>query len=224
MALLQWGDLHLEASRPFILLRSETVKNRKGKPHIIHPDLVEDLKSFKPKAALPGQAVFPEMPDMDDHRALLKAAGVAYVDATGRYADFHSFRKTHGTNLQLAGIHQRTAMEQMRLSSPRLLDHIYTDSSLLQTAEAVAKLDGFADYTKKCDKDLVKVSPDVSVPVQEMDLLAAAQPFHAEGSSPLESSTVPISQEIESGSGGRARSKNQHFSETKYALLRGNQA
>jgi len=209
VALLQWGDFHFEASKPYILLRAETVKNRKGKPHFIHPDLVEDLKAFKPEGALPTDAVFPEMPDMDDHRALLKAAGVPYVDENGRYADFHSFRKTHGTNLQLAGINQRTAMEQMRLSTPRLLDHVYTDCALLETAQAVAKLDGFVEGTKKRDKNSVQTSSEQSVPVPQMDLSGTTQLFHAEDSSPLESNSVSMSQETEKGSEGRARTYDQ---------------
>ncbi len=209
IALLRWDDLHLDGNKPYILLRSEAVKNRRGKPHALHASLVGDLVAFKPSEAKSLDCVFPEIPDMDEHRALLASVGIRYVDEAGRYADFHGFRKTLGTNLQLAGINQRTAMDQMRLSCPRLLDHVYTDAGLLQTAEAVAKLDGFTECTKKCDKTLVQTSSDQSVPVPEMDLSEMTQPFHAQGSSPLESNPVPISQEKGNGSEGRARTYDQ---------------
>jgi integrase len=211
IALLQWGDLHLDAISPHILLRSSTVKNRKGKPHPVHPALIQDLIAFKPKAASARNLVFPDMPTMDQHRALLDAAGIRYVDDLGRYADFHSFRKSHGTHLYLAGVSQRTATEQMRLSSPKLLDDVYTDTNLLPTAEAVAKLNGYGEYTKKCDKILVQTNSDQSVPVLEMDLSDKTQPFKHEGSSPLESNPVPISQEVEESCRARTRTCGAFF-------------
>lgn len=205
IALLQWGDLHLDGIRPHILLRSSTVKNRKGKPHPVHQALIQDLAAFKPECATASDLVFPDMPTMDQHRALLKAAGIPYVDDLGRYADFHSFRKSHGTHLYLAGVSQRTATEQMRLSSPKLLDDVYTDTNLLPTAEAVAKLDGYGEYAKKHDKILVQTSSDQSVPVPEMDLSGPTQPFEHESSSPLESHPVPMSQEMEESCRARTR-------------------
>jgi hypothetical protein len=130
---------------------------------------------------------------------------IRYMDEAGRYVDFHGFRKTLGTNAQRAGIDQRTAMELMRLSSPKLLNDVYTDVSLLPTVEAIAKLNGYDQYTKKRDKILVQTNSDQSVPVPQMDLSEKAQPFQHEGSSPLESNPVTISQKTENGSGGRAR-------------------
>ena len=92
-----------------------------------------------------------------------------------------------------------------RTVSPKLLDDVYTDTNLLPPAEAVAKLNGYGEYTKKCDKNLVQTSSDQSVPVPEMDLSDKTQPFKHEGSSPLESNPVPISQEVEESCRARTR-------------------
>jgi hypothetical protein len=70
----------------------------------------------------------------------LEAAGVAYVDAKGEYADFHSLRKTFGTMLTLAGVPQRVVMELMRHSDMRLTAKTYTDAGMLPTGDAVMML------------------------------------------------------------------------------------
>ena len=80
---------------------------------------------------------------MDQVRTDLKAAGIAFIDESGRRADFHSLRHTFCTNLQRAGTHQRELMELMRHSDRRLSDRVYTDTNLLGINEAVQKLSGF---------------------------------------------------------------------------------
>ena len=57
--------------------------------------------------------------------------------------DFHAIRHTCWTNLSLAEVLPRVAMELMRHSDLRLTMRIYTDATSLSTAGAVNKLATF---------------------------------------------------------------------------------
>lgn len=69
----------------------------------------------------------------------MAAAGIAKT-AGGRTLDVHSLRKTFGTALARAGVPPRVSMQLMRHSSMHLTMKLYTDPTLLATAEAVEKL------------------------------------------------------------------------------------
>jgi integrase len=73
----------------------------------------------------------------------LKRAGITYVDASGRFADFHALRKTFGANLLKSNVAPRVAMELMRHSDMRLTAKIYTDAMQLPTAAAIQSLPSF---------------------------------------------------------------------------------
>lgn len=85
---------------------------------------------------------------MPRFRADLEAAGISYVDGKGKYADFHSLRKTFGTTLTLAGVGQRTVMALMRHSDMRLTAKTYTDANMLPVSDAVALLSAFPQNRK----------------------------------------------------------------------------
>jgi Phage integrase family len=74
-----------------------------------------------------------------------REAGIPYQDALGRFADFHSLRKTLGTNLAKAGVPRRTAMSVMRHSDGNLTDKIYTDENLLGVETAIDVLPAFIE-------------------------------------------------------------------------------
>ncbi len=65
---------------------------------------------------------------------------VPYVDASGRYADFHNFRHTTGSFLAAAGVHPKVAQEILRHSQVELTMNIYTHTLHGHQSEAVAKL------------------------------------------------------------------------------------
>jgi hypothetical protein len=90
-------------------------------------DLVKALGRMQTSDTLPMDLVFRGLIQrMTVFRKDLEAAGIAYVDAKGEYADFHSLRKTFGTMLTLAGVPQRVVMELMRHSDMRLYDSQYS--------------------------------------------------------------------------------------------------
>jgi integrase len=144
LAALKWGDVSLDAVTPFVQVRASTTKN--GKPAAVRllPEVVEALNGLNDTSG-PNELVFKRFPRIERFRRDLKKAGVAYRDTAGNFADFHSLRKTFGTNLARAGVPSRTAMALMRHSDRRLTDKIYTDENLLGTWSA---FDALPSYTE----------------------------------------------------------------------------
>ena len=144
LAALKWGDICLDAVTPFVQVRASTTKNSKPAAMRLHLDVVEALKKLKDNCT-PDEFVFKHFPRIERFRRDLKKAEVAYCDAYGNFADFHSLRKTFGTNLARAGVPSRVAMALMRHSDRRLTDKIYTDENLLGTWSA---FDSLPSYTE----------------------------------------------------------------------------
>ena len=143
MAQLVWSDVHLDAPKPFITARASTTKNHEDAVLWLHEELAAALCAYRPENPPSSDPVFPKMPRMDHLKIHLRAAGIPYVDDQGRQADFHALRHTFGTNLSLAEVPPRLAMELMRHGDMRLTMRIYTDATRLPTAGAIDKLPGF---------------------------------------------------------------------------------
>ena len=157
---LVWGDVILDAAVPFVRVRASTTKNGKPAEMRLHPELVEALGAIKGNSE-PDRPVFERIPRMKRFRHDLKAAGIAYCDKLGRYSDFHSLRKTLGTNLAKAGVPSRVAMALMRHSDRKLTDKIYTDENLLGTWSAIDALPSYAgEASQGASQELVAVSQE----------------------------------------------------------------
>ncbi|HUW34633.1 MAG TPA: tyrosine-type recombinase/integrase, partial [Planctomycetota bacterium] len=74
---------------------------------------------------------------------------LAYVDAAGRYADFHSLRHTCGSLLAAAGVHPKVAQSIMRHSDINLTMARYSHVYNGQEAAAIAKLPDFGKTNSK---------------------------------------------------------------------------
>lgn len=144
MEQLVWADVFLDAPRSFFQVRAATTKNGRDAVIWLHEEVVETLRAIRPPDAAPDAPVFPVMPSMYMLRKDLLAAGIPYKDSLGRQADFHSLRHTFGTNLSLAGVMPRVAMELMRHSDLRLTMKTYTDATCLPTAAAIDSLPGLS--------------------------------------------------------------------------------
>ena len=140
---LRKGDFHLYGDNPYVRARAATTKNHKEATLWLHPEVVDELRKVIPKAAAPDEPAFECVPPMEQFRVDLMAARIPFEDEDGRRADFHALRHTLATNLTLAGVSPRVAMEFMRHSDLRLTHKTYTDASLLPLAEAVEKLPRF---------------------------------------------------------------------------------
>lgn len=152
LAGLRWADVVFENA--LVRVRAAVTKNRRDAVLPLHADLVAALQEFKPQAAAPFTPVFEAIPRMTTLRRDLVAAGIPYLDAEGRRADFHALRVTYGTNLTLSGAAPRVVMELMRHSDIKLTMKIYTDAGKLPLADAVAKLPSIVPQTvpHECSK------------------------------------------------------------------------
>lgn len=96
------------------------------------------------------------MPNMKCLRADLALAGIADIDAAGRYVDFHSLRVSLSTLLAVHRVSPRAAQALMRHSDPRLTANIYTDEKLLPLA---AELVNVPSISQAGDKDGGRTAP-----------------------------------------------------------------
>jgi integrase len=140
---LRWGDVHLDALRPFLSVRASTTKNAKPACILLRDDLAAELRALRPGDGADRRRVFQPMPKNATFKAHLKAAGIAERDGQDRMACFHSFRKTFNTCLQRAGVAESVVMQMMRVTDRRLIDKTYLDAALLPVADAMEKMPRF---------------------------------------------------------------------------------
>ena len=148
---LQWGDVHMDEDKPYILARAATTKNRQDARLWIRPEVQETLRAMRPKDVATNQPVFGAVMDVEGGHKLrrfqrdLKAAGILYKDAQGRIADFHALsRVTPNTHMGQLGVGERVRQEFMRHSDLRLTSAVYTDIEQLPTKAAIMLLPSFS--------------------------------------------------------------------------------
>ena len=115
-------------------------KHRREDVLPLRPDTAVQLQGFL-AGKLPGVRAF-DVPGRTSEmlRADLETAGIAYVDESGRYADFHSLRHDTGTLLAAANISPKLAQTIMRHSDINLTMSRYTHTLAGQGAQAVESL------------------------------------------------------------------------------------
>jgi len=105
------------------------------------PEVVDGLRSIRPPDTALFQWVFHhQVPRVRTLQKDLIAAGIAFVDESGRRIDFHAFRVTFCTMLALSGVPHNEAMQLMRHRDPRLTMKIYLDVTQLALSTALANL------------------------------------------------------------------------------------
>lgn len=126
LAQLQWGDLHLESPRPFVTVRAATTKNKRSATIYIRPQLAGELRAIRPENVYPTFRVFRgRTAAMARLKLDLQSAGIEYLDAEGRQADFHAFRKTFHTNLRRVGVGVEDRKRLMRVTAAKLVEDVY---------------------------------------------------------------------------------------------------
>ena len=70
----------------------------------------------------------------------LEAAGIPYVDESGRYSDFHALRHTFITNMVKSGVSPKAAQSLARHSTIDLTMNVYTSLTVHDQASAVESL------------------------------------------------------------------------------------
>jgi len=166
--------------------------------------------------ARPTDLIFKRLiPRMNRFRDDLIAAGIAYVNAKGEFADFHALRKTFGTWLMLAGVPEFVRMKLMRHSDIRLTQGPYTDGGMVPIWTAVGSLPSIGDTQIDTLKS-VESGQDLSVavPIKEDEsvlLTSGVQVF-----SPSETASVHPSPEA--ADGARCWVRTSDFLRVKQAL------
>src|SRR5665213_1673954 len=147
-----WGDMHLDANVPFVVVRDCVAKNKKEESVQLVPEIAEVLTAHRPVGWKATDLVFPAgIPRALRLRKDLKSNGIPYRDEMGRYADFHALRYTWATFLQRNGVAQRFAMKLMRHSDIKLTSKVYTDEMQLPIYDAIKnlpRLDAVPGYTQ----------------------------------------------------------------------------
>ena len=217
LAALQWSDVVLDAVTPFVQVRASTTKNGKAAAMRLAPEVATALLALKATGGGDQEAVFKLVPRIERFKRDLKRAGISYQDARGHFADFHSLRKTFGTNLAKAGVPSRVAMALMRHSDRRLTDKIYTDENLLGTWAAFDLLPVFTEPASQiASQILVATGQGVALPVTTGDGPKSAQPIANQGV--CHELALPVTTGQEGGNGGSGGTRTRNLCRDRAAL------
>ncbi|WP_168189446.1 tyrosine-type recombinase/integrase [Paludisphaera borealis] len=128
------------ADPPTVAVSPAYTKNGEAATMPLPGDLASDLRPLVTSTANDA-AVFPLPVDKGAEmlRADLATAGIPYVDASGRFFDFHSLRCQTATLLDAAGVTPRVAQRIMRHSTPGLTDR-YTKPRAVDVERAALSL------------------------------------------------------------------------------------
>jgi integrase len=159
---LRWCDLVLGEQSGLLRMPVAVNKNRKDQPLPLHCELVAALQRSKPKNSPADTLVLVHgVPDMDEFRADLEKAGIAFLDESGQRLDYHALRKTFITRLSRNKVHPRLAMELARHSDLKLTMKNYTDAGQLPLQEVMDSLPGYGVDSRIDSRNLVAESPAV---------------------------------------------------------------
>ena len=220
IAALKWSDLVLDAVTPFVQVRASTTKNGKPAAMRLHPEVAAALAALKGNSVNEQEPVFKRVPRIERFKRDLKKAGIFYQDAKGHFADFHSLRKTFGTNLAKAGVPSRIAMALMRHSDRRLTDKIYTDENLLGTWSAFDLLPSFNQPASQiASQILVAGGQNVSQPGTTGDGVEVAKTLVNKGESHVLTLPVTMGHAMGNGGSGGARTQKRAFANLRKNAL-----
>jgi integrase len=140
------ASFNLDADPPTVTVRAVASKHKREDVLPLRPELAHEIRIYT-ALRKPDDAVFtaPESSKSCWRTAMmikadLQAAGIPYIDATGKVADFHSLRHTFITNLAMSGVHPRIAQALARHSSIELTMNRYTHVAMGNMASALSQL------------------------------------------------------------------------------------
>jgi integrase len=178
LATLTGACIDTEADVPTISVLPEHTKNRQGVTQPIRRELASELKRFIEARGLGSDArLWPNMTRNTSKMVQrdLKAARdawldeakgaerekrersdfLAYVDSSGRFADFHAFRHSFISLITQGGVHPKLAQRLARHSDINLTMSRYSHTLLADEAEALAVLPAFPSTfdAPECDQE-----------------------------------------------------------------------
>lgn len=143
---LTWRMAHLDASPPFFATPAESNKSRRPEKHVLRYDVAQELRALRKRTkAKADSLVFPVPPTLDDLRADLAAAGVAFeLGKNHRRLDFHAFRRTAIRLAKSAGVSLDQASlllgHKSSATTKKYYDEDAVDPDLGRTVEALPTL------------------------------------------------------------------------------------
>ncbi len=159
---ITWADVDLEASTLRVRIGVGKAKREDFVP--LHPQLRDELASFKRSCAKVTDRVFSALPscrtfdldlqwaraewineakdDPQERECREKSCFLSKFDEQGRVVDLHALRTTLGTNLARAGVSPQLAQRIMRHSDYNTTMGHYTVLGLSDTVQAIAELPG----------------------------------------------------------------------------------
>ena len=144
LAALKVAYLNLDRKPfPALELPGEFTKNGEDAKLLLVPSLAEELRQWVADTGKkPTDALFIVSEKANKiFRRDLRAAGIAYRDDLGQYADFHALRHSANTMLGMAGIPPKLRQLLMRHSDIRLTTATYDDDSLYEMEPAIKALE-----------------------------------------------------------------------------------
>ena len=127
---LLWRSLSLSESEPCVTVLAGYAKNRSEATLPLRKHIAQQFRRWLAEGSFsPDDKVFAKFNKRTGAailRADLKAAGVDYVDAAGRYAGFHALRHSTGSLRAASGVHPKVAQSIMRHSDINLTMSTYT--------------------------------------------------------------------------------------------------
>ncbi len=168
--------IDFDAAMPVIVLDPANVKNRKPTVQAIRRELAEELRRWIQDAELGPES--PLWGNLTEHTAKmlkkdLEAAGIAYVDEAGLYADFHALRHSYVSLITQGGVHPKLAQKLARHSDINLTMSRYSHTLLSDEAEALDVLPEFPSLfdgdrpdrqeLRATGTDAAKITPAASV-------------------------------------------------------------
>ena len=141
---LSWRSLDLSDSEPSITVLAGYAKNGREATLPLRLDVAEQFRQWFSEAGFSLDCrVFPRFNKCKGAAMLrqdLQAAGIAYEDDAGRYADFHSLRHTFISNVGKSGATVKEAQSLARHSTSALTLDVYTHIGLHDERQAVENL------------------------------------------------------------------------------------
>jgi integrase len=140
------SSFQLEGDELTVTVEAARSKNRKATLLPIRPELAGELRQwFQTAGTGPSDALWPNLTNHTAKmlKADLDAAGIAYVDAAGRFADFHALRHSFISMLAAGNVHPKLAQRLARHSDINLTMMRYSHTLLADEAQALDALPQF---------------------------------------------------------------------------------
>jgi integrase len=144
LASLKWSSLHFEHDTPTIKIEAAYSKHRREDVLPLKKDIAELFQKWQADCnGQPDEKIFKVSRFMkwaDMLKIDLEAAGIAYQDEAGRFADFHALRHTYITNVVKSGASPKIAQSLARHSKITLTMDTYTHMNLYDQKAALEAL------------------------------------------------------------------------------------